>query len=264
MLTLMLHRVLPGPASDNYYYRRGTAISREKFLSLLAAIEDRGLPLVTRPPGDTEKAVCLTFDDGYADVAWALDKLLERDASAWLFPVMKFAQTGFSVMDDLAAWIDARPAFRVLEGQPRVRSVARRLDAARYKRLRQRLLGVSADRCDPELFLSEEKLSGYSSRGIRLGVHGVTHKIWTSLGSRLFDLEIYPAVRWLNNLSDTAPEAFCLPHGKAPETKQTRRLNRLGLCFGVDHEYEEPGIIKRRWIQESTDIGLLLEAYLAA
>lgn len=263
MLTLMLHRVLAGVPSEHYYYRRGTAISQSKFLALLRTIEDHNLPIVTEPEGSPDKAVCLTFDDGYADAGWALERLLERDASAWVFPVMQYAQEGFSVMDDLAAWIDARFQLRALEENPRVRHLARRLNVARYRRLRKRFLGLAVDRCDPALFLSELKLAGFAARGIRLGVHGVTHRIWPSLGERLFEQEIEPALRWLRGLGEAAPERFCLPHGKVPAVQMLHQLNHLGICLGVDRKYEEPGIIRRHWVKEYTDIGALLEAYLA-
>lgn len=263
MLIFMLHRVLAGVPSDHYYYRRGMAISRTKFCSLLRTIDDHGLPIVTEPEGSPDKAVCLTFDDGYADVGWALEHLLERNASAWVFPVMQYAQEGFSVIDDLAAWIDARDQLRSLAKIPRIRHVVRRLDAARYRRLRQRFLGLAVDRCDPVLFLDELELSGFAARGIRLGVHGVTHRIWPSLGERLIEQEIEPALWWLRGLGEAAPERFCLPHGKAPAVQVLRQLNQLGICFGVDREYEEPGIIRRHWVKESTDIGALFDAYLA-
>lgn len=260
----MLHRVLAGPPADHYYFRRGTAISRDKFLELLAAIAQRGLPIVTEPVGAGDKSVCLTFDDAYADVAWPLEELRERGASAWLFPVMNYVQTGFSVMDDLAAWIVRRPELRELEGHARVRALLRRMRVERYRRLRERMLGLSDDRCDPALFLGEHELRRLAALGIRLGVHGVSHRIWPSLGQRLHDQEIEPALRWLRGMGEDAPETFCFPHGKAPKAAAMRELLSRGRCFGVDCAYEEPGVIRRVWFRESTDIGILLDDYLAA
>ncbi|WMP19032.1 polysaccharide deacetylase family protein [Thiothrix lacustris] len=263
MLTLMLHRVMPQMITHDYYVRRGTAISQQKFIELLDAIAEREIPIVLSKNDQPERAsVCLTFDDGYADNAWAFEQLLQRNLQAWLFPVKNYVIERFSVIDDIASQMTVCPSSTEWLSEPRTRNILMRLQPERYRWLRSCWLGIDIDRCSNSLFLTESEVRHYALQGIHLGIHGVTHRIWSSLSEYQLKKEIEQCHDWIQSLTGIAPLAACFPHGKAPTENIMQSVLADYQCFGVDKNYLNSSIERRMWLMESTDIRKKLDEYL--
>ena len=262
MLTIMLHRVLPELRADCYYTQRGTAISRRQLEILLNESQRRGLPLVTSRPVNGQPAICLTFDDGYADNAWAFDRILKAGGRAWLFPVKTYVQQRFSVMDDFAAQLRMYAEEQSSFDLARVRQIIRQVTPNRYRYWRERLTSITQDRCDAELFLNEKDLKQYSAAGIEMGLHGVTHRIWSNLSWSELAWEIRESEDWLTELTGTRPLGACFPHGKEPSEQAVTSLLSAYDCFGVDKPYSQNQVIRRFWLRETHHIGTVLDDYL--
>jgi len=258
----MLHRILPKLNADCYYSERGMAISQRQFEMLLDESQRRGLPLVTRRPEKKQPALCLTFDDGYADNSWAFDRIIERDGCAWLFPVKTYVQQNFSVTDDFAAQLKASPKEYSELDLVRLRRIIRRLTPKRYRYWRRRVAAIEIDRCSSDLFLSEEDLQEYSALGIQMGLHGVTHRIWSCLRWKELAWELRESENWLYGLTGVRPTGACFPHGQAPSKRALNSLLNVYDCFGVDKPYKQDQIIRRFWLRETHQISAVLDDYL--
>jgi len=264
MKTLMLHRVLPRRV-DNYYFRRGTAISFDHFRRLLDALEKHHRQTVTPLCPNDERAtvdrrVCITFDDGYADNAAAFDELLARDLCATLFVVKDFIVGNFSPIDDMAAWLDDAPdapvALTASLETGRLKKMLRSMSAQRYRRLRARHF-TACDHKNAARFLTERQLTDYHRRGIAIGIHGRTHRVWSRMPSAQLRAEIFDTARWLRRLGIDQIAGLCFPHGQYRYCKNLggdiARLAAAGL-FGVDKKYADPAVTPRVWVKQDTDV----------
>lgn len=270
MLNVMLHRIMPDHDPDDYYFRRGTAISRCKFLKLLDYIEEKDLitlsavtPMSVPVSIPEYKSICLTFDDGYRDNAWAFDQLLSRNMSAVLFPVRDYVQSSFSVIDDFAVHVNSGRISTELLERPELRSLLRRLAPERYRRLRSKWLGIEDDTCPDNLFLKEADITHYASHGIGVGIHGTSHRIWSVLGRQALRTELTGSADWIHGLTGKKPESVCFPHGKEPKPWLLQEIISGYDCIGVDREYNNQSVIRRIWMQEATNIGTLLDGRMA-
>lgn len=265
----MLHRVLPRRA-DNYYFRRGTAVSFDHFRRLLDALEKHRWLSVTplcRPARATNRRrVCITFDDGYADNAAAFDELLARGLRATLFVVKDFTVENFSPIDDMAAWLDDAPnvppelAASLETG--RLKNILRSLPAPRYRRLRARHFTAN-DHKHAAQFLTEQQLRDYHRRGIAIGIHGRTHRVWPRLPAARLRAEIDETARWLRGLGVNRIAGLCFPHGQYRDCRnlggEIERLAAVGL-FGVEQPYTDPAVTPRIWVRQDTNVERLFAA----
>ncbi|KPQ01670.1 MAG: hypothetical protein HLUCCO03_11655 [Marinobacter sp. HL-58] len=148
---LMLHRVLQKYEPDNYYFRRGTAISWTRFESLVVWAEAQRAKGFPTP--------VFTFDDGYSDNQAAFQVLLNKQLPVILFPVRDYIQTGFSVIDDMAARLNGpdcslspRITRSLLSGK--LKRCLSALSPAEYRYYRARWFGIMDD-ADAAPFLAE-------------------------------------------------------------------------------------------------------------
>ena len=215
----MLHRVLPEYDPNSYYFQRETAISWKRFTQLLDKTEADGSD--TLPASALHKAspqsVCITFDDGYADNLPALKEIVRRGMTATLFPVRDFTRQQFSPIDDMAAHLKMRDDLphhlrsSIISG--RIKKIARRLSFERYRCLRNRLFSLTKDALSDDLFLTENQLCEISAAGIELGIHGCSHRTFTSLSAQSLEGEILDSQRWLRSLGASGDIPICFPHG---------------------------------------------------
>lgn len=261
MLTIMLHRVLPKLDERDYYYRRGTVISQHKFITLLSEAQKRNFMIGISASNDYQPTLCITFDDGYSDNSWAFDYLLDKNMSAWLFPVKDYIQQRFSVLDDIAAQINHSPDLFDTIANHRIRHICRRLNANRYRQLRKQFFGIEKDLCNGALFLTEQQIINYAKCGIKLGVHGTTHRIWSNLTQQVLEKELTTASQWLKRLTNDTTGTVCFPHGKEPKDSIMESMLKSHTCFGVDREYSSNRIVRRHWFKEDTDVENLLDEY---
>lgn len=252
---LMLHRVLPVFDADNYYFQRKTAISWQRFMTLLDEIEAKGL--VTLPASALahaipDSAIFLTFDDGYIDNVEAFDEILRRKMTATLFPVKQFVQQGFSPIDDMAQHFmnaDSIPEdikHSLLTG--RLKRLLRSIASHRYRRLRQRWFNIEQD--SPGIFMNEKQIRFYSERGIELGIHGVSHRVFTQLGTTRLLSELSESARWLEYLGQKSKPPLCFPHGKFNHSVLNLASGFSSVYLTVDQQTEGGGVWRRMWVVE--------------
>jgi peptidoglycan/xylan/chitin deacetylase (PgdA/CDA1 family) len=253
----MLHRVLPEYDADNYYFQRRTAISWKAFTYLLDTIQTRGWQ--TRPvselnEGNTENSVFITFDDGYVDTARALEEIISRNMTATVFPVKDFVLSGFSSIDDMAqhllnaSEVSNTVKDSLLDG--RLKKLMRQLTPERYRQLRRRWFGLEHDALCKPLFMSEAQLCEYSNRGIQLGIHGTSHRVFNALTNDRLKLELEQAHRWLSKLCSSEAFPICLPHGAHNKRVIETCLRYSRVLLGVDTESIYPDVHRRQWITE--------------
>lgn len=246
---LMLHRVLEKYDSNNYYFQRGTAISWQCFSRWVAwavSCREQGLPVPV-----------FTFDDGYVDNYRAIVELLKFDVPVVLSPVRDFVVTGFSPIDDMAARLNEgefkvshRLHMALLGGK--LKACLAALDAQQYRLYRQRWFAITDD-APKNQFLSEIQLCQLVSLGLQLGVHGVSHRVWTALSTAELHAEIQHSFSWLASLGCKQPVALCMPHGKIDQSLYSI-LQRYRLpLLGVDRAYPF-AVTRRLWVKEDTEI----------
>jgi peptidoglycan/xylan/chitin deacetylase (PgdA/CDA1 family) len=230
----MLHRVLPEYDPDNYYFKRDTAISWRRFIAILDQIEMEGmqtLPISAVNRDSNRSSVFLTFDDGYADNAAALDEILRRGMRATVFPVQQFIQEAFSPIDDMAFHLMAHNDVpldlysSLMSGK--FKKLLRRLSANRYRYLRRRWFGLINDASPWDLFLTNQQLSDFVSRGIELGIHGSSHRVFTSLTDNELLKELSDSRDWIHSLGIRGNLSICFPHGT-----HDQRITNICSGFG--------------------------------
>lgn len=254
---LMLHRVLPEFNSNNYYFQRNTAISWKRFVNLLDEIEVSGMHTLTvsaLSKAPLRNSVFLTFDDGYADNSEALNEILRRGMVATLFPVKQFIQDDFSPIDDMAfqlmkcCGVSQELYSSLLEG--RHKKLLRRMSFNKYRQLRKKLFSIAEDALPSGLFLTEHQLSDFCSKGIELGVHGVSHRIFTSLSNDALQQELNESRDWLISLGANKNLPICFPHGAHNQRIVDICLTYGSLLFGVDAVPSCSSVQRRTHIKE--------------
>ncbi|WP_461534728.1 polysaccharide deacetylase family protein [Spongorhabdus nitratireducens] len=243
---------------DNYYFQRRTAISWGRFIQLLDKIEADGCE--TLPVSALGKAspqsVFITFDDGYADNFRAIKELLRRGMTATIFPVRNFSQQQFSAIDDMAANLmmsDAMPAdLRASIINGRIKKIARRLSSERYRFLRAKLFGIAEDRLIEKLFLTEQQLSELVDSGIGLGIHGCSHRIFSSLPEDILEKELQESLDWLISLGISKQPAICFPHGAHDERTVEICSQYSKYLLGVDCKPVCKEVHRRIHVKEDT------------
>ena len=255
---LMLHRVLPKYDSDNYYFTRETAISWNRFVGLLDRIEEEGLQSFTiselEAQSNNNQSIFITFDDGYADNEAALNEILRRKMKVTLFPVKQFVQEGNSPIDDMAFHLMSHKNvsqelnFSLMTG--RLKKLLRRLTMQRYRYLRSKWFGLEEDALPSGLFLTEQQLTDLSSNGVELGIHGSSHRVFTSLSSADLSKELSESSKWLNSLGITGKYSICFPHGAHTERLSSVCSDFGSFLLGVDSDPACDSVYRRTHIKE--------------
>lgn len=256
----MLHRVLPEYDPDNYYFKRETAISWNRFIAILDQIETDGMQSLTvseMGESSNNPSVFITFDDGYADNEPALNEILKRGMRATIFPVKQFIKEDFSPIDDMAYHLMAHKSISAelyssfMSG--RFKKLLRRLSVNRYRYLRKRWFGLNEDASPKGLFFNDKQLADFASRGLELGIHGVSHRVFTSLSDSELLEELKDSKEWLQSLGAGNTLSICFPHGS-----HDRRT--VGICsdfgshlFGVDSPNLYKPVLRRIHIKEEAN-----------
>ena len=238
---LMLHRVLPEHDPDNYYFERDTAISWNRFTCLLDQIEAerlQTLPVSALGRASNGRSVFITFDDGYADNADALNEILKRGMKATLFPVKQFIQEGFSPIDDMAFHLmehnDVPSELYSSLMSGRLKKLLRRLSVHKYRYLRRKWFGLVEDASPKDLFLTDQQLADFVSRGVELGIHGSSHRIFTSMSDSDLLQELSESKDWLNSIGVNGRLSICFPHG-SHDPRTSKICSNFGeFLLGVD------------------------------
>ena len=251
----MLHRVLPVFDKNNYYFQRGTAISWQRFIDLLDQIEKRQLKtaVISDLSNNQENTVYLTFDDGYKDNAQAFDEILKRGMVATLYPVKNFIETDFSPIDNMAHYLMQYPQIdfdlkqSLISG--RLKHLLRKLSVKRYCYLRSKWFGLNENNKRESIFLTTEQLKKYVKKGIELGIHGCSHRTFTTLSKEQLKQELVTAKDWLTSLGNKNHFSICFPHGQYNQEVIQFCLGYSKLLLGVDTKTINP-VLRRIYIKE--------------
>lgn len=253
LTVLIMHRVLPQPDAlfpelpdaSRFETQMRWVAKWFNVLTLAEAVErlrKRSLP---------ERALAITFDDGYADNATVAAPILK----ALKLPATFFITTG--VLNGGRMWNDTViEAVRVARaerleltdlglGSYQLDGVARRREAidsilAAIKRLpfatRSAIVAEIAERIGQplpsDLMMTEEHVRGLAASGIDIGAHTVTHPILTRLDDAAAAREIADSRDTLEQLSGRKVRLFAYPNGVPRQDYDARHVDmvrRLGF-----------------------------------
>lgn len=217
-------------------------------LPLLDAVEK--LEMGTLPNG----AVCVTFDDGYADNEIHAMPVLKK----YGIPATVFVSTGFlnggrmwndSVIEVLRSCkgevLDLREldldCYSVGSTEQRVHAAERILQQIKHLDPQDRLALVNEIRkrgpkLPDDLMMTDAQVQSLAQNGITIGAHTVNHPILASINNDHARREIQESKQYLEALLQTSIDVFAYPNGR-PEldyTAQHRDLvSELGFKAAV-------------------------------
>jgi peptidoglycan/xylan/chitin deacetylase (PgdA/CDA1 family) len=231
---LIYHRVLPEhdymridePTIEEFGWQMQLISRYFRPLSIRKALEK--LNSGTLP----DRAICVTFDDGYADNALCALPVLEK----WSVPATVFVSTGF--LDGGIMWNDlviesfrnqspgnvdltkyGLGSFFLDSNESRYAGAQKVLGLIKHlePELREeivRFLSVHLDKIPDELMLTSSQVFHLSRRGIEIGAHTHTHPILTSLQSGDARREIEVSKEKLESIVDRSIDYFAYPNGR--------------------------------------------------
>lgn len=232
---LIFHRVLPGPPP----FPSGDPEAAH-FAALMGRVRDwfHPLPLAEAlhrlAAGDLPpRALCVTFDDGYADnlgVAWPILKRLGIPAT--VFVASGFLDGGIMWNDRVIEAVDRCPGdrldltelglgvHRLSDPAQRARVATGLLAALKYRPVgeREALAREIGARHAPDMaspMLTRAQLRQLSAEGVEIGGHTVNHPILAGTEDRLARGEIAADKEELEGLLGERLRFFAYPNGKA-------------------------------------------------
>ncbi len=165
-----------------------------------------------------QRAVVLTFDDGYRDNLLVAKPLLERHG----LPATVFVATGFVGSGRDFWWdeLEAVCAAGGLESRPLWEELRSLPHEERCERLDALWASTGAEKPQPSLTLERGELERLADGGlVGLGAHTVTHPHLSSLPGPQQRQEIEGSAAYLAELVGTPLREFTYPHGDfSPET----------------------------------------------
>jgi peptidoglycan/xylan/chitin deacetylase (PgdA/CDA1 family) len=296
LVILMFHRVLSQP--DPMFPEDHDAAAFEAQLELLAR-HFRVLPLPEAIPLLFEKrlparAVCITFDDGYADNAEIALPILRRHGLHATF----FVATGF--LDGGRMWNDSViEAVRRAQGQSldftdlgfgrypvsdfgsKRRATEALLDALKYQAPANRadavdrITGRVGATLPGDLMLRADQVRALHSAGMEVGAHTVRHPILAAVDVASARDEIARGREQLESIIGGRVTLFAYPNGRPRQDygrEHARLVESLGFAAAVStapgaarydsDRYQLPRIAP--WVESSTRFALrVLRAYRA-
>lgn len=239
--TLIYHRVLP--AKDSMRPYEVTADQFEWQMRLiskyfspvsidegLTCLEDGTLP---------ERAVCVTFDDGYADNLTVAQPILEK----YNIPATVFISTGY--LNKGRMWNDSvLEVFRRLKGERvdltsfGLNNYALKTDDECYQAALHVITNIKhrdfserqyivdhmtslVESLPEDLMLTDQKVVELLGRGVGIGAHTVNHPILENLDEEVSYKEIADSRDYLNKLLGVDISYFAYPNGQ-PDTDFSR------------------------------------------
>ena len=235
LIILIYHRVLP--AADGILHDEIEARSFERQMQLLAA-EFNVLPLgeaaerlktQSLPP----RAVCITFDDGYANNEQVAFPILKRHGLRATF----FISTGFAagaVMFNDAIIESVRSAragehdltslglgrFDLSDNSRRRAAVDTLIRALKYRTLPERrtlleqISGAFGSTPASDLMMNSEQIRKLHVEGMEIGAHTVNHPILMSISDTEARAEILDSKHALEDITRSPVTVFAYPNGK--------------------------------------------------
>lgn len=185
------------------------------------------------------RAVCVTFDDGYAnncDVA--LPILREHGVPATVFVAPGFLNGGCMFNDIVIEAMRAAPAdfdlrdlgfgrYQLSDAASRMRAVSEVLSKAKYLEPEARghtvraILGRSGAPLPTHLMMTDEQVRTLARAGIEIGAHTMNHPILASVDDATARKEILESKKRLEEITGAPVRSFAYPNGK-PEQDYKR------------------------------------------
>jgi peptidoglycan/xylan/chitin deacetylase (PgdA/CDA1 family) len=246
LLILTFHRVLPAP----------DPLLDDPCAATFAALVDMLVgvfhPMTVReaaaqlqrgrlPP----RAICITFDDGYADnIEVAVPILRARGAGATFFVSTGFIGGGCMWNDVVIESVrQAQTALDLQDlglGQHELRSATSRrqavsqiLEGLKYLDPEQRLhhSRVIAERAGAkipaDLMMSKAQLRALASQGMEVGAHCVSHPILSRIGTEQARQEIRESKRLLEQTLGERVSSFAYPNGRPGLDYERRHVDMV-------------------------------------
>lgn len=259
LLILIYHRVLDEPD-----FMRPDEIDKEIFLWHMDLISNyfNVLPLnlaLERMREDSlpSRAVCITFDDGYADNLYnATPILLKNNITATFFIASDYLDGGRmwndSVIEAVRKIEDKKLDLRKINlGEYGLKSYKDRIFTAKDiiqkvkyldPELRQNkvdfITSIASD-LPTNLMLTTNQLQKLNNKGMEIGGHTLTHPILSNLAKRKAEYEIVENKKVLESIINKKINYFAYPNGKPsidylPEHIEMLKHNgyRAGLSTG--------------------------------
>lgn len=235
---LVLHRILPEP--DPLFPE---AIDAQRFDLMCSWISsmfttlrlDRAVCLMASGHLP-RRAICITFDDGYADNLQVAAPILQRHGlSATFFIATGFLDGGCMWNDCVTeafrrtrlSWVDLRELLQDPQATFATGTVAERRGAIdkvirqiKYMRVDQRLavtnrlVALAKVQLPGNLMMSTAQVQQLLRSGMQVGAHTVTHPILATLTAAQMRDEMTGSKRFLENLLGEAVTMFAYPNGK--------------------------------------------------
>ena len=241
---LIYHRVLARPDPlfpgevDAVLFQRQLRLLKRFYTPLPLAHAVQRLRDGSLPP----RAVCITFDDGYADNAQvALPLLQQHGLHATFFIATGYLDGGQMWNDSVIEGVRHAPG-PVLDlqavglGRLQVDTLARRqaaiatllgqlkyLPFAQRQQLAMHIRRQAGARPRPSAMLSTAQLRQLHAAGMGIGAHTVSHPILATLSERAARLDIANGKRQLEDALQAPVALFAYPNGK------------MGVDYGAPH-----------------------------
>jgi peptidoglycan/xylan/chitin deacetylase (PgdA/CDA1 family) len=232
---LIYHRVLPAP--DPILHEEIDAATFERHMSLLAA-EFNVMPLgeacARLARGELPaRAVCVTFDDGYADNERVALPILKRfGLQATFFVSTGFSDGGFMFNDGVIEAVRRAPAgthdlsglglgVRTLgDDVERRAAIDALLARLKYRQVRERgalveqLAATMRSKLPKDLMMRPAQIKRLRDEGMEIGGHTVNHPILAVLEAQEARAEIVDGKRRLEEIIGAPVTLFAYPNGK--------------------------------------------------
>jgi peptidoglycan/xylan/chitin deacetylase (PgdA/CDA1 family) len=178
------------------------------------------------------RAVCITFDDGYANnFTVAMPILQSRGLTATVFVAPAFLNGGCMFNDTVYEAIRQAPAQVDLRShgldQYALSDAAARINAAQSiilklkhlppaeRRSRAHALAEHVGaRVPADLMMTDEQVARMSASGIEIGAHTMTHPILAAIDAAAARTEINASKERLQEITGTPVRSFAYPNGK--------------------------------------------------
>ncbi len=263
MTTLCYHRVVEDVNEPlaRLYARRGLAVSLATFAQQMRSVIRRFSPVGLRDVvravrGESrlpERALLVTFDDGYRDFIDLAVPVLARSG----VPAVQFARVPEA--DGLPSWapldllrvllveagVSAEDAVTEVSGDARA-ALLRLPHDEQLRAIRERAgcLGIDIDRLDRgQLYAGWSRLRDLRRIGIDLAGHGVAHERWTELKPHHLTEAARATALWLERAD--LPRVMAWPDGAvSDDTVSAVRQAGIDLAFAL---HDVPTGVADQW-----------------
>lgn len=253
---LLFHRVLPSP--DPLFANDPDA---RQFAALMRALREQFTPIPLseglerlRRNALPRRAVCVTFDDGYADNLTVAAPILEAlEIPATVFIASGYLNGGIMWNDRVSEALRRHPGDRLdvreyglglhdlKDVGGRARLVDRLLQSLKYRPAdeRERIACELAARYAPDLtspMLTTAQLRQLHAQGIEIGGHTTTHPILAATDERTAYAEIAGNKEALEGLLGERLRIFAYPNGKPGQDFlpiHAQMVQRVGYAAAV-------------------------------